>query len=183
MAATGQDLYDLLARLGIATETARHPPVFTVEEARAHRGTLPGIHTKNLFLKDKKGILWLIVAGEDRAIDLKALRPRIGSAPLSFASPDRLREVLGVEPGSVTPFALINDREARVRVVLDAELLALSPLNFHPLVNTATTAIAPDDLLVFVRSCGHEPRIARLSADPGGDLAGELEQTGARRHV
>lgn len=172
----------LMARLdalGIATRTVRHPPMFTVAESKALRGSLPGGHSKNLFLKDKKGVLWLIVAGEDRAIDLKALRPRIGSAPLSFASAETLRQVLGVEPGSVTPFALINDRGARVRVVLDAELLALSPLHFHPLVNTATTAIAADDLLVFVRSCGHEPRIERLSADPSG----ELEQTGARRHV
>jgi Ala-tRNA(Pro) deacylase len=172
----------LMARLdalGIRTRTVRHPPLFTVAESKALRGELPGGHSKNLFLKDKKGILWLIVAGEDRAIDLKALRPRIGSAPLSFASPERLHQVLGVEPGSVTPFALINDRKVQVRVVLDAELLALSPLNFHPLVNTATTAIAADDLLVFVRSCGHEPRIETLSPDPGG----ELEQTGARRHV
>lgn len=172
----------LMARLdmlGIETKTVRHPPLFTVAESKALRGSLPGGHSKNLFLKDKKGVLWLIVAHEDCRVDLKALRPRIGSAPLSFASPRTLREVLGVEPGSVTPFALVNDREARVKVVLDAELLALSPLNFHPLVNTATTAIAANDLLVFVRSCGHEPRIETLSPDPGG----ELEQTGARRHV
>jgi Ala-tRNA(Pro) deacylase len=168
-----------LGALGIQTKTVRHPPLFTVAESKALRGELPGGHSKNLFLKDKKGVLWLIVAHEDCAIDLKALRPRIGSAALSFASAERLREVLGVEPGSVTPFALINDREARVRVVLDAGLLALSPLNFHPLVNTATTAIEADDLLVFVRSCGHEPRIETLSPDPGG----ELERTGERRHV
>lgn len=155
----------LLARLdalGIATKTVRHPAMFTVAESKALRGELPGGHSKNLFLKDKKGVLWLIVAAEDRAIDLKALRPKIGSAALSFASAETLRRVLGVEPGSVTPFALINDHEARVRVVLDAGLLAQSPLNFHPLVNTATTAIAADDLLVFVRSCGHEPRIEAL---------------------
>ena len=155
----------LMARLGelhIATTTVRHPPVFTVAESKALRGALPGGHSKNLFLKDKKSVLWLVVATEDRGIDLKALRPRIGSAGLSFASAETLRQVLGVEPGSVTPFALINDREARVRVVLDAGLMAQSPLNFHPLVNTATTAIAADDLLVFVRSCGHEPRIEVL---------------------
>lgn len=172
-----------LGALGIETRTVRHPPLFTVAESKALRGALPGGHSKNLFLKDKKGVLWLIVAHEDQAIDLKALRPRLGSAPLSFASAETLREVLGVEPGSVTPFALINDAAVRVRVVIDAELLALSPLNFHPLVNTATTAIAADDLLAFIRSCGHEPRIERLSGDPGGDPARELEQTGARRHV
>lgn len=151
-----------LEALRIATRTVRHPAVFTVAESKALCGSLPGGHSKNLFLKDKKGILWLVVASEYRAIDLKALRPRIGSAALSFASAGTLRQVLGLEPGSVTPFALINDRDQRVRVVLDAGLMAQSPLNFHPLVNTATTAIAADDLPVFVRACGHEPRIEAL---------------------
>ena len=151
-----------LDALGIVTTTVRHPPVFTVAESKALRGSLQGGHSKNLFLKDKKGVLWLVVADEDRPIDLKALRPRIGSAALSFASAETLRQVLGVEPGAVTPFALINDREVSVRVVLDEGLMAQSPLNFHPLVNTATTAIAAGDLLVFVRSCGHEPRLGAL---------------------
>jgi Ala-tRNA(Pro) deacylase len=161
--ATEEDLSARFAELGITVETHRHAPVFTVAQAKALRGELPGAHTKNLFLKDKKEALWLIVAMEDRQIDLKKLRRRINSAPLSFATADVLREVLGVEPGSVTPFALINDSERRTTVVLDAETMAAQPvLNFHPLANTATTAIRPHDLLVFIRSCGHAPRIIDL---------------------
>src|SRR5512132_1054982 len=160
MPATEEDLFERLAALGIAVETHRHAPVFIVAQAKALRGELPGAHTKNLFLKDKKAALWLVVAMEDRQIELKELRRRIGSAPLSFAGADVLREVLGVEPGSVTPFALINDEQRRTTVVLDAEMMtAHQLLNFHPLTNTATTAIHPDDLLAFIRSCGQAPRI------------------------
>ena len=163
MPATEKDLFTRFAQLGIAVETHRHAPVFTVAQAKTLRGELPGAHTKNLFLKDKKGVVWLVVALEDRRIDLKELRHRIGAAPLSFAGSDLLREVLGVEPGSVTPFALINDEERRTRVVLDAEMMAAHPiLNFHPLANTATTAIRAPDLLAFIRSCGHDPRIIDL---------------------
>lgn len=162
MAAIEQDLWDFLDRLGIATETARHAPVFTVEEAKAHRGALAGMHTKNLFLKDKKGQLWLVVTAEDRAVDLKDLRYRIGSAPLSFARPELLQEILGVAPGSVTPFAVMNDTFSRVRVVLDAEMMAGERLNFHPLTNTATTAIAPAGLLAFLDGCGHPPLVVVL---------------------
>ena len=159
MPATEADLFARLHQLGVPVETHRHPPVFTVAEAKVLRGTLPGLHTKNLFLKDKKGVLWLVVAVEDRAVDLKALRHKIGAAPLSFASAATLRAHLGVESGSVTPFALINDTEAQVRIVLDAEMMAADTLNFHPLANTATTAIAPDGLIAFIRSCGREPLV------------------------
>jgi Ala-tRNA(Pro) deacylase len=163
MPATEEDLFDRFASLGITVETHRHAPVFTVAQAKALRGELPGAHTKNLFLKDKKGVFWLVVAMEDRRIDLRELRPRIGSAPLSFAAADALREVLGVEPGSVTPFALINDEARRTRVVLDAEMItAQTVLNFHPLANTATTAIRPQDLIAFIRSCGHAPQIVHF---------------------
>jgi Ala-tRNA(Pro) deacylase len=106
--------------------------------------------------------LWLVVALEDRAVDMKALRRRIGSAPLSFGRPDRLAEVLGVEPGAVTPFALINDGGRRVTVVLDAEMIQMERLNFHPLTNARTTAIRPRDLLAFIADCGHQPSIVRL---------------------
>ncbi|MCC7275541.1 MAG: prolyl-tRNA synthetase associated domain-containing protein [Alphaproteobacteria bacterium] len=156
----------LLARLeelGIRTTTASHPPLFTVEDSRRLRGDLPGGHCKNLFLKDRKDRLWLVVTLEDRPIDLKTLPERIGAARLSFGRPELLVEVLGVTPGGVTPFALINDTERRVRVVLDREMLSRDPLNYHPLTNTATTAIAPDDLLRFVRACGHEPLIVDLA--------------------
>ena len=162
MPATEVDLFARLEALAISVETYRHPPVFTVAEAKTLRGALPGVHTKNLFLKDKKGVLWLVVALEDRVIDLKALRHRIGAAALSFGGADTLRARLGVEPGSVTPFALINDAQAVVRVVLDAEMMDADKLNFHPLTNTATTAITAEGLLAFIRSCGQEPAIVEL---------------------
>lgn len=164
MPASEADLFRTLAGLGIETETVRHPPVFTVEESKALRGDLGGAHTKNLFLKDKKGRLWLVVALEDRAVDLKDLRRRIGAATLSFGRPDLLVEVLGVEPGSVTPLAVINDTAGRVQVVLDAGLLDHGRLNFHPLTNEATTAISVDGLMTLLRATGHEPAIIDVSA-------------------
>ncbi len=160
MPATPDDLFARLEALGIASETHQHPPLFTVEESKALRGTLPGGHCKCLFLKDKKGAMWLVVVLEDRRVDLKALRKRLGaSKTLSFGKPELLREVLGVEPGSVTPFALINDSGQRANVVLDKAMLAQEPLNYHPLTNTSTTAIRPDDLLAFIADCGHRPLI------------------------
>lgn len=162
--ATQDELFVLLDDLGVETITHRHQPVFTVEESRDLRGILPGAHCKSLFMKDKKGVLWLAVVMENRKLDMKALSGVIGSARLSFASPDRLFEYLGVTPGSVTPFALINDRERRVRIVLDAEIMAAALANFHPLSNDATTAIQPRDLLRFIEHCGHEAEIVDLSA-------------------
>jgi Ala-tRNA(Pro) deacylase len=166
MVATPAQLHARLDALGIRHQTHSHPPVATVEANRQHRGDLAGAHTKNLFLKDKKGVLWLVVCLENRTIDLKDLRRRLGAAALSFARPALLMEVLGVEPGSVTPFALINDAQGRVRVVLDQEMLAMEPLNFHPLTNTATTQIAAADLRVFLAATGHRPIILPLSGLP-----------------
>lgn len=166
MPASEADLFRALDGLDIETETVRHPPVFTVEESKALRGDLDGAHTKNLFLKDKKGRLWLVVALEDRAVDLKDLRHRIGAATLSFGRPDLLVEALGIEPGSVTPFAVINDPDGRVQVVLDAGLLDHQRLNFHPLTNAATTAISADGLMTFLRATGHEPALVHFG-DPG----------------
>ncbi len=157
----------LLARLdalGIRTTTVEHPPVFTVEEAKQLRGELPGGHCKSLFLRDKKERMWLVVALEDRRIDLKTLQTRLGATRISFGSPERLMSVLGVIPGSVTPFALANDRERRVLPVLDAAMMRVSPLNYHPLSNDMTTAIAPEDLLAFIRDCGHEPVLMDFDA-------------------
>lgn len=162
MTASRDDLFRRLADLGIETRTIEHPPVYTVEEAKVHRGELTGGHCKNLFLKDKKGQLWLVVTLEDRAIDMKALRHRIGASHLSFGKPELLREVLGIEPGSVTPFAVINDEESRVNVVLDAEMMEMRPLNYHPLENTATTSIAPEDLKRFLEASGHPPAVVAL---------------------
>jgi Ala-tRNA(Pro) deacylase len=155
-------LYERLTELGIRWVTYAHAPVFTVEEARALRGGLAGGHTKNLFLKDKKDGLWLVVLREELRVDLNALARQIGAPRFSFGSPERLAATLGVPAGSVTPFALVYDEEHAVRVVLDEGLLALDPLNFHPLRNDRTTAVNPADLLRFVRSCGHEPILCSL---------------------
>ncbi len=160
---TPEQLLARLAELGIASRTVNHPPVFTVEEAKALRGELPGGHVKNLFLRNKKGAMWLIVAEEDRRIDLKALGERLGSGKVSFGSPARLMQYLGVAPGAVTPFGLINDKQAAVQVVIDEALLAHDPINVHPLTNDRTTAIAPRDLLAFIEACGHKPRILDLA--------------------
>ncbi|MFZ0492929.1 MAG: prolyl-tRNA synthetase associated domain-containing protein, partial [Acidimicrobiia bacterium] len=125
-------------------------------------GELPGGHSKNLFLRTKKGAMWLIVAREDRQIDLKELATRLGSDRFSFGSPERLMGALGVIPGAVTPFAVINDTDRRVQVVLDRGLIEADPLNFHPLDNTMTTAITSNDLLRFLEATGHAPIVIDL---------------------
>jgi len=153
-----QQLFDRLARLGIAHRTVEHEPVFTVEQAKAHRGVLPGHHIKNLFLRNKKEEMWLVVALEDRAIDLKQLGERLGAGRLSFGSPERLRTWLGVEPGSVTPLSTINDAGHKVTLVLDSALRDGGPVNVHPLTNTMTSAIELPDLLRFFEATGHPPR-------------------------
>ncbi len=162
MAATPEDLFAFLDGLGIETETVTHPPLFTVEESRALRGELPGGHTKNLFLKDKKGRLFLVTCDESRTVNLKALEKAIGAARVSFGKPDLLREVLGLTPGAVTAFSLINDRAGpgaddapRVTFAIDASLLSHDVIQCHPLHNEATTAISPSDLMRFVDACGH----------------------------
>ena len=155
-------LYERFRELGIAWTTHAHAPVFTVEEARSLRGSLPGGHTKNLFLKDKKDRYWLIVLREEFRVDLNALARQIGAPRFSFGSSERLEAKLGVPAGSVTPFALVNDHERAVRVVLDEQMLALEPLNFHPLRNDRTTTNSSSNLIRFVRSGGHEPIICRL---------------------
>ncbi|MGB5213600.1 MAG: prolyl-tRNA synthetase associated domain-containing protein [Anderseniella sp.] len=162
MSTTSEQLLQHLTDLGINTTVTEHEAVFTVEQARALRGEIPGGHCKNLFLKDKKGALWLVVCLEDAVIDLKALPALIGAARISFGKADLLGEVLGVEPGSVTPFALINDATHRVNIVLDAKMMKHDVVSYHPLVNTATVTLTPDDLLKFISSCGHEPRIIEL---------------------
>lgn len=152
-----QQLLSRLDELGIAHRTVEHPPVFTVEEAKALRGNLPGHHIKNLFLRNKKEEMWLIVALEDRAIDLKRLGERLGAGRFSFGSPERLKRHLGVDPGSVTPLSAINDVDHKVRVVLDRGLTEGGPVNAHPLVNNMTTALTLADLLRFFAATGHSP--------------------------
>ena len=155
----------LLARLGdlgIPSSTIEHPPAFTVEEGEAVMGHLPGVHIKNLFLCDAKEAMWLVVAPWDRIINLKRLPALIGSARLSFGSPNRLNRVLGVQPGSVTPFAVINDTQHQVRVILDAWMMEQEVINAHPLINTMTTSLKSEDLLKFFAATGHEPRLVNL---------------------
>src|SRR5947209_7344256 len=161
---TPEELFAGLDALDIAYKTYTHPPVFTVAEAVALRGQLPGGHCKSLFLKDKKAGLWLVVALEERRVDLKRLADALAAPRFSFGNAELLYEVLGVRPGSVTPFALVNDCDRRVAVVLDRAMLDHDPLNYHPLENDRTTAIAPADLLRFIAACGHTPRIVDLDA-------------------
>jgi Ala-tRNA(Pro) deacylase len=160
---TPEQLFERLDALGIVHLTYAHPPVFTVAEAMALRGSLPGGHCKSLFLKDKKGRFWLAVMLEERRIDLKKLASRLRAPRFSFGGATDLYEVLGVHPGSVTPFALVNDVEHLVTPVLDAAMLDHDPLNYHPLSNDRTTAIASADLLRFIAACGHVPRIIDLA--------------------
>jgi Ala-tRNA(Pro) deacylase len=175
MPASRQDLFDRLDQLGIGTRTTEHRAVFTVAESAELERDLPGGHTKNLFLKDARGDLFLVTAHSATEVDLKALPKTLGARRLSFGSAALLAEVLGVPPGSVTPFALINDTDRRVHVVLDAALMAYDTINCHPLENTATTNIARDDLLRFIRACGHEPRIADLTDAAARGIAGAPE--------
>jgi Ala-tRNA(Pro) deacylase len=161
---SGADLFAFLDRLGIAHASVAHPALFTVDESRALRGSIPGGHTKNLFLKDRKGALFLVSALEDASIELKSLHRLLdATGRFSFGSADLLRATLGVEPGAVTPFAAMNDREGRVNVVLDAVLMRRDIINCHPLVNTMTTSIARADLLRFLEATGHRPRILAMA--------------------
>jgi len=157
-----QALYDRLRALDIVWTTQAHAPVFTVEEAAALYAHQPGGHTKNLFLKDKKDGLWLVTLRDDLRVDLNALAKALGAPRFSFGSAELLVATLGIEPGSVTPFAVMNDSAGRVRLVLDEGMLALAPLNFHPLRNDRTTAITAGDLLKFVRACQHDPVIVAI---------------------
>ena len=164
MPATPDDLFATFDRLGIAHATVTHPPLFTVEQSRALRGQIPGGHTKNLFLRDKKGALFLVSALEDAAIELRSLHRTLGAnGRLSFGAADLLRETLGIEPGAVTPFAAMNDTALRVTVVLDAAMMEQARINFHPLRNTMTTSINRDDLVRFLEATGHPPRIAPVA--------------------
>lgn len=162
MPATRDELLQRFETLSINATTKEHAPVYTVEEARALRGDIPGGHCKNLFLKDKKGQLWLLVCLENATVDMKTLPQKIGSGRISFGKAELLYEILGVEPGSVTPFSLINDQEQRVNVVLDEEMMRCDLVSYHPLENCATTTLTPADLLKFIEDCGHTPQIIEL---------------------
>jgi Ala-tRNA(Pro) deacylase len=160
--ATPDELFARLDELGIRTRTIRHVAVFTVSESKAHRGELHGGHTKNLFLRNKKGRMWLVVCREDLEVDLKALASKLGAGRFSFASTQRLMKYLGVIPGAVTPFGVINDTSRQVQVVIDRAALEDDPLNFHPLDNSMTTEINAKDLLRFLEAEGHPARVIDL---------------------
>jgi Ala-tRNA(Pro) deacylase len=166
MPASPDDLIAYLTALGVETTTVEHPPLYRVEDAQAFRGDIPGGHSKNLFVKDKKGRLFLLVLEEDAVVDLKRVHEKIGAqGRVSFGSAELLEEVWGVKPGAVTPFGAINDKAGQVRVVLDEAMMRHERLNFHPLVNTRTTGLASADLVKFLRATGHEPLIAPLGQD------------------
>ncbi len=158
------DFLATLDRLGIPSTTVDHAAVFTVAESKALKADIPGGHSKNLFLKDKKDNIFLVVAEHDAALDLKTIHEKIGAnGRVTFGKPDLMMELLGVIPGSVTPFGLINDTGARIKVVLDKPMMDHAILNFHPLENTATTSIAAADLLTFIKATGHEPHVIEVS--------------------
>lgn len=164
MAWTREQLFAHLDKLSIAHETVEHPPLFTVEESQALRGEIPGAHTKNLFLKCKKGSVWLITALETTPVELKTLHKKLECGRLSFGNSDLLMDLLGIRPGAVSAFCAINDKDRRVNVVLDRALQDHETVNLHPLVNTATTSIAYKDLVRFLEDCGHPPKILDLTA-------------------
>ncbi|MDE2030560.1 MAG: prolyl-tRNA synthetase associated domain-containing protein [Alphaproteobacteria bacterium] len=164
MPATPEQLFAFLDELGIAHETVEHPPVFTVEEARTWDHKIPGLPCKNLFLKDKKGALWLVVMPAEKRADLAALARRAGAGKFSFGKPDLLLEKLGIAPGSVTPFALMNNADKDIAVVLDEEMMRSETVNYHPLHNAASTAIKSADLLAFLRALDREPVILDCGA-------------------
>ena len=156
---TKADLLAFLDEIGVQARTHEHPAVFRVGESEEIKARIEGAHSKNLFLKDAKGQLWLISAEDRSVIDLKRLPSVIGSARLSFGNEALMAETLGVTPGSVTAFALINDTRRRVRFVLDQALAAAAVVNFHPLTNTATTSVDQAGLQRFFRAIGVEPLV------------------------
>ena len=165
-AKTREDLIAFLDGLGIAVTTKEHPPVYTVEESKALRDEIPGGHTKNLFLKDKKGRHFLLTVEEDAVIDLKTVHAKIGaSGRVSFGKPEQLMAYLGVIPGAVTAFGVINDEDHAVTLIFDEALVAHDVINAHPLANDATTSIATADMKRFVEATGHAWQVLNLAGE------------------
>lgn len=165
MPMTSDELLDFLALNGIEAKTVTHPPLATVAESQALRGQITGGHTKNLFLKDKKSRYFLVTVEEEAVVDLKTIHQFIGaSGRVSFGSADAMMDMLGVSPGAVTLFGVINDRDHQISVIIDSALMEEVTINAHPLVNTATTSISRDDLVRFFKLTGHEPLVLKVSA-------------------
>ncbi|WP_420960627.1 prolyl-tRNA synthetase associated domain-containing protein [Brucella sp. IR073] len=172
MPKTPDELFAFLDELGISVKTVTHPPLYTVADSQSLRGEIPGGHTKNLFLKDKKDNFFLLTVEEDAVVDLKSVHTLIGAASrVSFGKPEKLMEYLGLLPGSVSALGAINDTGNRVKIILDANLMRHDIINAHPLTNDATTSIGRDDLVHFLRATGHEPEILPVAASP--DTPGE----------
>ena len=161
---TPEDVLARLDALAIPYTLHRHPALRTGADAKAFRGTMAGGHCKNLFLRDRKGKMWLVSTLEDTVVDLKALGELLGGR-LSFGSADRLMTYLGIIPGAVSPLAVINDTEQTVTVILDAAMMAVEQLNFHPLSNEMTVTIAATDLQRFIVDCGHQPETLSIAGD------------------
>ncbi len=165
MPKTPDELFSYLGGLGIEVTTVAHPPLFTVADSQALRGEIAGGHTKNLFLKDKKDNYFLVTVEEDATVDLKQIHHVIGAASrVSFGKPEALMQLLGVIPGAVTAFGLVNDTAGVVRFVIDSHLMEHETINAHPLTNEATTSIRAADLVLFAKATGHEPAILKVSA-------------------
>ncbi len=157
-------LLKLLNNMGIAYDLHHHEPIFTVEEGLHLKASIPGTHCRNLFLRDKKKAMFLVVAANETQIDLKKLPEVIGSGRLSFGSAERLWEHLGIRQGSVNPFCIVNDTENQVRILLDAHMMAQPRVNYHPMDNAQTIGLSPSDLVRFIESSGHKEEIIDLSA-------------------
>jgi Ala-tRNA(Pro) deacylase len=165
MPLNAQQLLNYLGKLDIRITTIQHPPLHTVADSKLLRGEIPGGHTKNLFLKDRKDQYFLLTVDEDAVVDLKTIHTMIGAAgKVSFGKPEALLELLGVVPGAVTVFGAVNDVAGKVKVFLDAGLMENDIINGHPLVNDATTSIAAADLIKFLNATGHAPNILKLTA-------------------
>ncbi|OGR27470.1 MAG: DNA-binding protein [Desulfobacterales bacterium RIFOXYA12_FULL_46_15] len=162
MLKTQEELLNVLDKIGIEYTNHEHPAVYTVEEADRHHEGIEGIHSKNLFFKDRKKNLILIVTLSDKPIKIKEVEKKIDTKGLTFGKPELLAEVLGVIPGAVTPLAVINAKNHDLRVILDEEMMEHELLNFHPIVNTATTTLASKDLLKFMEHCNQGVEIIRL---------------------
>ena len=157
-------LYALFDSHGITYVHNTHPPLHTVEDSKQLRGDLPGAHVKNMFLKDKKGQLWLVTCLEHRKIRIRDLEKQVGATKASFGKPELLWGALGVRPGAVSPFGLINDPDHQVNVVLDSQMLDIDPINAHPLHNEATTTVKNADFKRFFEITGHQPVIVDFDA-------------------
>ncbi len=154
------DIISYLDSIDVVYDLYEHIAVYTVEEAKEHTSHVPGEHSKNLFLRNRKGNQhYLVVLQEDREVDLKSLRSFLECTPLSFASPDRLMKHLKLEPGSVTPFGLINDEDNQVEIILDKGLVDSARVAFHPNRNTATVSLTPDNLLKFLDAQGYKVKV------------------------